>query len=80
MFDSFSRNFTSLNAAVIKTLKPFNFQAVCFGKKVIIICSQSNYSETKVFIYDVINEIWSEKKIEALNNLAGLSCAKYNSD
>ena len=41
---------------------------------------QWNYSETKVFIYDVVNETWSEKKIELLNNLAGLSFVKYKLD
>ena len=80
VFDSFSRKFSSFNTALIRTIIPFNNEAVCVGNKVIVFCMQWNYSETKVFIYDVVNETWSEKKIEVVNNLAGLSYVKYNSE
>ena len=56
VFDSFSRNFTSFHAPVLKTLKPLKYEADCIATKILVFCMQWNNSETKVFIYDTINE------------------------
>ena len=80
VFDSFSRNFTIVNASLIDTIKPFNFEAVCVGNKIVVFCMQLKYLETKVFMYDVVNDSWSEKKIKSVINLTGSSYIKYNSE
>ena len=80
VFDSFSRNFTVVNESLIETIKPFNFEAVCVGNKIVVFCMQLKYLETKVFMYDVVNDSWSEKKIKSVINLTGSSYIKYNSE
>ena len=80
VFDSFSRNFTRVKADLIKIEVPFNSEAVCVGNKIVVFCWQWNTTDTKVIIYDAIYETWSEKKIDIVNKLIGLSCVKYNSD
>ena len=80
VIDSFSRKFTSINAALLKIIIPINFGAVCISNKIVVFCKLRNCLETKVFIYDVVNETWSEKKIEVVNNSVGSSYVKYNSE
>ena len=79
VFDSFSRKFTCVNAAVMKIVKPSRSYAVCVGNKIIIFCKQWCLSETRVFIYDVSNDSWSEKMNNIVNNLAFSSYIKYSS-
>ena len=50
VFDSFSRKFTSVHSAVLKTLKPINFEAVCIGKNILVFAWNVIPRETKVFI------------------------------
>ena len=62
MFDSFSRKFTTIHSAVLTTIKPFNFEAACIGNKILVFAWNVILLETKMFIYDVINDSWSKKK------------------
>ena len=80
VFDCFSRKFSNVYKTQIKTIIPFNSNAICIGDKIVVFCEQIKHSGTKVFIYDVVNEVWSEKKIEVVNNLVESSYVKYNSD
>ena len=79
VFDSFSRKFTSVHTAHLKTIAPSNFKAVCVGNKILAFCRQWDNSATKIFVYDVLNDSWSEKKNPIVNKLIGSSYIKYNS-
>ena len=78
VFDSLSKIFTSFHSALLKTIIPYNSKAVCVGNKIIVFCRK--YSGSTLYVYDVINDSWSKKKIEVVNNLVDSSYIKYNSD
>ena len=61
-------------------MTPFNCKAVCVGMKIIVFFWEWSHSGTNVFVFDVVNETLSEKKIKVVNNLASSSYVKYNSD
>ena len=64
VFDSFSRKFTYISAARIKTIDQSNSEVVCISDKIIVFY-ETFYLEsvvnTKVFVYD---DCWTEKKID----------------
>ena len=70
VFDSFSRKFTSVNATLMKTFKPSRSYAVCVGNKIIVFSKVWCLSETRIFVYDVVNGSLSEKTNNIVNNLA----------
>ena len=46
VFDSFSRKFTSINSALLKTKILYNCKGFCIGYKIVVFSRQLNYSET----------------------------------
>ena len=83
VFDSFSRKFTIFNSFVENSLKAYDFKkAVCVGNKIFVFTDQGEYRlfGTNVFIYDVINGNWSEKKVPIVNSLSLSSFIKYKLD
>ena len=80
MFDNFSRKFTNVRCPIINKMYRFKFNAVCVGYKIVIVTESSTLSQTKIFIYDVASERWSDKKIYQVNKLFKSSYIKYNSD
>ena len=80
VFDSYSRKYTLINLDIINSIDTYNFKAVCLGNKILVFATKQFYQETKLFIYDVINDSWSETKITVVNSLIGSSYTKYTSD
>ena len=80
VFDSFSRKFTNVKCPITNKMYRFKFNAVCVGYKIVIFNESCTLSQTKIFIYDVASERWSDKKIYQVNKLSESSYIKYNSD
>ena len=59
MFDSLARKFTYISSVTIKRLNQYKSEAVCVGDKIVSFFESS--IETFVYVYDVINDRWSEK-------------------
>ena len=82
VFDSFSRKYTFSSYTRIKTLNQSNSEAVCIGDKIIVYYKTFYWESvvnTEVFVDDVINDCWTEKKIDIVNNMSGSSFFKYTS-
>ena len=78
IFDSFSRSFTSIKSFVkLPELDDYYFQAVCVGNYITVIHGFFNSKETKVYIYDVDKQMWSNTDSEFCKNLFGSNCVKY---
>ena len=57
------------------------YEAVCFGQTIVVFTiKQTKPYDTKIFIYDVSNEQWTEKECCVLKNLTDMSCVKYYSE
>ena len=82
VFDSFSRKFPCISSGRIKTLNQPHSEVVCIGDKIRVYYKTFYWESavnTKVFVYDVINDCWTEKKIDIVNNLTASSFVKYTS-
>ena len=75
IFDSFSRKFTYIKSINYQSKYDCSFEAVCVSQTIIVF--QTEPYGTKLFIYDVSKQQWSEKECSVLQNLTGISCAKY---
>ena len=71
VFDSYSRKFTLISPIITNTIDKCGFQAVCVGDKILVFAGKYDLYETKMFIYDVVNDSWSENKITMVKNLIG---------
>ena len=77
VFDSSTRKFTSITSSLLQCMA--KSKAICVGDKIMVFSKPNTSVKTKVFIYDVLNDSWSEKKIEIINDLIRSSYIKYNS-
>ena len=80
VFYSYSRKIILISSIDTNIFDKFNFQATSVGNKILVFYYW-NYSPrvTNVFIYDVINDCWSEKEIDVLKSLICSSYIRYNS-
>ena len=74
MFDSLAKKFTYISSDTIKRLNQYKSEAMCGGDKIVGFFESS--IETFVYIYDIINDRWSEKKIDIVSNLTRTSYIK----
>ena len=78
VFDNHSRKFTSIKSfSTLPSTKYSYFQAVCIGSNVIVFHMIRDLAETKIYMYDVDKEIWSNVDCDFIKNLYGSSCVKY---
>ena len=75
VFDSISRKFTFLRSTNLNANKYISVQAVSIGNNIVLFFSTGNH-ETKVYVYDVINNHCREVYVNCLENLIYFSCVK----
>ena len=74
VFDSNSKKFTLLKSPpnYIAEYLEYPFKTVTIGNTLVVFGDQS----IKILLYDIENNYWSEKKFEAIKNIACSTCAK----
>ena len=80
VIDSFYRKFTFISSSVGSIEGRYHFEAICIGNKVLVLALNIFKLNSKLIVYDTINDSWSEKNIEVVNNLVGSSFVRYNSN
>ena len=81
VFDSYSRKFTYIESISCTTQYLSGFEAVCIGQTIVAFSMNRTrpYGTvfSKVFVYEVNKNQWTEKKRSVLKNLTEISCVKY---
>ena len=78
IFDSFSRNFIYTKPMNFTTEYRLPYGVVCIGQTFVVFYKKPTKPYgTKIFIYDVLKNQWTENYCSVLKNLTGISCAKY---
>ena len=80
VIDSFYRKFTFISSSVGSIEGRYHFEAICIGNKVLVFAMNMLNIYSKLIVYDVVNDSWSEKKTKMVNNLIYSSYVKFNSD
>ena len=78
IFDSYSGNFTYIKTMNLPTKFVSPYRAVCIGQNIVVLSTKrTKQFGTKLIIYDVNSNQWSEKEWSFLKNLIDFSCVKY---
>ena len=83
IFHSFSRKFTYIKSINYHSKYECPYEAVCIGHTIVVFYMKLLWhkaTDTKIIIYDVKRNKWSEMECSVLENLSGVSCAKYYID
>ena len=75
IFDSYSRKFSYIKSMNVTTKYYSTYGAVCIGQTIVVF--QKERYGTKIIIYDINKNTWTEENCSVLKNLTGISCAKY---
>ena len=79
ILDSYSRKFSYIKSMNLPTKYLSHYEsAVCISQTIIAFSMERTEPYgTKIIIYDVNKNQWTEKNCSVLTNLTAISCAKY---